>query len=65
MSTHIDHLVQIKNYIQHAHLCHEKGLACLHYTKALALLKEIPVDPSNCLSPPENVGEKPNEFLLL
>jgi len=64
MDVHIDHLVQIKNYIQQAHLCGEEGIARLHYIRAIILVKELSMNLNNYMMALDSVGEQPNEALL-
>ena len=65
MDTHNKQLDRIKNYIQQASVCDEKGLACLYYLVAIELLQELSMELNNCISTLENEGEQPEEVLRI
>jgi hypothetical protein len=52
-------LNQIKNYIQQASACNEKGLARLYYTMAIEALTELSIELNNRILALESVGEQP------
>ncbi len=61
MDAHIKQLIRIENYVQQASVCNEKGIARLHYMKALELLQELSTQLNNCILALESVGEQPEE----
>ncbi len=64
MDAHIDHLFQIKNYIQQSHLCDEVGLALLHYIRAIKSVEELSMNLNNYMMAVDSLGEQPNEVSL-
>jgi len=61
MDDHDKKLIQIKNYIQQASVCNEKGLARLYYMMAIELLSELSIESNNRMLALESVGEQPKE----
>jgi len=61
MDDHDKKLIQIKNYIQKASVCNEKGLARLYYIMAIELLSELSIELNNRMLALESAGEQPKE----
>jgi hypothetical protein len=61
MDIYVEQLMRIQYYILQAHLCQEKGLARLHYMKAIELLQEHLMNLHNSMSTLESIGEQPND----
>ncbi len=62
MDSLVKKLNQIKDYIQQASVCNEKGLARLHYMMAIELLQKLSLELQGCMESLESVGDQPKEI---